>query len=183
MTTQTTTQLQAGTWEIDPSHSSVEFSVRHLMVAKVKGRFTSFRGTLEIADDPLDSRVETTVDLASVDTHDEKRDAHLRSPDFFDVEQYPEMTFGSRRVRADGGHYVVEGDLSLHGVTRPVTLDLELEGVGTDPWGNERAGFSASTVINRKDFGLDWNVALETGGVLVGEKVNVTLDIEAVRSQ
>lgn len=181
MSTQTTTQIQAGTWEIDPAHSSVEFSVRHLMVAKVKGRFTSFRGTLEIADDPLDSRVEATVDLASIDTHDEKRDAHLRSPDFFDVERYPEMTFVSRRVRDDGDHYVVEGDLSLHGVTRPVTLDLEPEGVGVDPWGNVRAGFSASTVINRKDFGLDWNVALETGGVLVGDKVNVSLEIEAVR--
>ncbi len=182
MTTQTTPQIQTGTWEIDPSHSAVEFSVRHMMVAKVKGRFTSFRGTIEVGEEAADSRVEATIDLVSVDTNDEKRDAHLRSPEFFDVERYPEMTFISRRVRQDGDHWVVEGDLSVHGVTHPVSLELEPEGVGIDPWGGLRAGFTARTVINRKDFGLDWNVPLDGGGVLVGEKVNVSLEVEAVRA-
>ncbi len=183
MTIQTTTpRLQTGTWEIDPAHSSVEFSVRHVMVAKVKGRFASFRGAIEIADDPLESRVEAAIDLASVDTHDEKRDGHLRSPDFFDVERYPHMTFVSRRVRPERGRYVVEGDLELHGVRRPLALDLEFHGVGTDPYGNVRAGFTATTELNRKDFGLEWNVALDGGGVLVSEKIKINLDIQLVKA-
>ena len=173
--------LEAGTWEIDPSHSTVEFSVRHMMFSKVKGRFTSFRGTIVVADNPQDSSVEAVVDMASVDTGDEGRDAHLRSPEFFDVEKYPEMTFVSRSVRADGDPAVVAGDLTLHGVTRPVELELEFNGVGTDPFGNTKAAFTATTELSRKDFGLEWNVALDTGGVLVGDKVQVTLEIQAAR--
>ena len=173
--------VQAGTWEIDPSHSSVEFSVRHMMFSKVKGRFPSFRGTIVIGDDPQDSSVEAVVDVASIDTGDENRDAHLRSADFLDAERYPEMSFFSRSVRQEGERYVVAGDLTLHGVTRPVELDLELNGIGTDPYGGTRAGFSATTELSRKEFGLEWNVALETGGVLVGDKVQVSLEIQASR--
>jgi polyisoprenoid-binding protein YceI len=173
--------LQAGTWDIDPSHSSVEFTVRHMMFSKVRGRFASFRGTVVIGDEPSESSVEAVVDVASVDTNDENRDAHLRGPDFFDAERYPEMTFVSRSVRAEGDHAVVTGDLTLHGVTRPVELDLELNGIGTDPFGRTKAGFSASTELSRKDFGLEWNVALETGGVLLGDKVQVALEIQANR--
>ena len=173
--------LQAGTWEIDPSHSSVEFSVRHMMFSRVKGRFGAFRGSIVIADDPAQSSVEATIDVASIDTGDQQRDAHLRGADFFDVERYPEMTFVSRSVRQDGDHYVVAGDLTLHGVTRPVELNLELNGIGTDPYGRTKAGFSATTELSRKEFGLEWNVALETGGVLVGDKVAVSLEIQASR--
>lgn len=172
---------EAGTWQVDPAHSSVEFSVRHLMVAKVKGRFTSFGGTVVIDDDPSQSSVEAHVGLASVDTGDEQRDAHLRSADFFDVERYPEMTFASTAVRPDGEAWVVTGDLSLHGVTRPVELQLELNGTGRDPYGNTRAAFSATTRLSRKDFGLEWNLPLDGGGVLVGDAVDVSLEIEAVR--
>ncbi len=177
----TQSDLQAGTWEIDPSHSLVEFSVRHMMFSKVKGRFTSFRGTIVIGEDPQESSVEAVVDMASVDTGDEGRDAHLRSPEFFDVEKYPEMTFVSRRVRAEGDRAVVTGDLSLHGITRPVELELEFNGIGTDPFGNTKAAFTATTELSRKEFALEWNVALETGGVLVGDKVQVTLEVQAVR--
>ncbi|MDP9071147.1 MAG: YceI family protein [Actinomycetota bacterium] len=176
-----TSGLEAGTWEIDPSHSSVEFSVRHMMFSKVKGRFGAFRGTIVVGEDPADSSVEATVEVASIDTGDEQRDAHLRGADFFDVERYPEMTFVSRSVRQDGDRYVVAGDLTLHGVTRPVELNLELNGIGTDPYGRTKAGFSATTELSRKEFGLEWNVALDTGGVLVGDKVQVSLEIQASR--
>lgn len=173
--------LQAGTWDIDPAHSTVEFSVRHMMFSKVKGRFTGFRGAVTVADDPAQSSVEAVIDVASVDTGDEKRDAHLRGPDFLDTERYPEMTFVSRAVRQDRDRHLVVGDLSLHGVTRPVELELTLNGVGTDPFGGTRAAFSATTELSRKEFGLEWNVALETGGVLVGDKVQVSLEIQATR--
>ncbi len=174
-------EIQAGTWDIDPSHSSVEFSVRHMMFSKVKGRFGSFRGTIVIGDEPEESSVEATVDVASIDTGDENRDAHLRSAEFLDVENHPQMTFVSRAVRREGDHYVVAGDLMLRGVTRPVELELELNGIGSDPFGGTRAGFSATTELSRKEFGLEWNVALETGGVLVGDKVQVSLEIQASR--
>ncbi len=173
--------LQAGTWDIDPAHSTVEFSVRHMMFSKVKGRFTSLRGTVTIGDDPAESSVEAVIDMASVDTGDENRDAHLRGADFFDAERFPEMTFVSRAVRQEGDRHVVVGDLTLHGVTRPVELELTLNGVGTDPFGGTRAAFSATTELSRKDFGLEWNLALETGGVLVGDKVQVSLEIQATR--
>ncbi len=184
-TTETLTpvdQLEAGTWEVDQAHSSVEFQARHLMVAKVKGRFTSFRGTLHIGDDPLQSWLEASVDLASVETHDDKRDAHLRSADFFDVENHPQMTLVSTAIRPEGDHYVLSADLTVRGVTRPVELRLELNGVETDPWGGKRAGFTATAEVNRKDWGLEWNVPLDGGGVLVSDKVKVILEVEAVKS-
>ena len=172
--------LTAGTWTIDPSHTDVSFTVRHLMVSKVRGSFTRFDGTIVIAEDPLASSVEASVDLSSIDTRDENRDAHLRSADFFETETYPTMTFRSTKVRRAGSDFAVEGELSLHGVTRPVQLDLEFNGVSADPWGGTRAGFSAETEINRRDFGIDISMPLDGGGVVVGDKVKVHLEIEAV---
>lgn len=172
-------QLPAGTWNIDPSHSSVEFSVRHL-VGKVRGQFKSFSGSIDVGEDPLASRVDADIDLASVDTGDEKRDAHLRSPEFFDAENHPTMTFRSTEVRSNGDGYAVVGELSLKDVARTVELDLEFNGVSGDPWGGTRAGFTATTELSRKDFGLEWNVALEAGGFMVGDKVKVTIEIQAV---
>lgn len=171
--------LPTGTWDIDVSHSSVEFSVRHL-VGKTRGQFKVFSGTIIAAEDALASSVEAHIDLASVDTGDAKRDEHLRSPEFFDVERNGEITFRSTSVRPDGSDYVLAGELSLRGVSRNVELKLEFQGVQQDPWGGTRAGFTASTELSRKAFGLEWNVALEAGGFLVGDKVKVTLEIEAV---
>ena len=170
-----------GTFELDPSHTHVGFSVRHMM-AKVRGRFASFSGTVTVADDPLDSSVEVSVDVASVDTRDEQRDAHLRSADFFDAESHPEMTYRSTALTPKGeGRYRVEGELTIKGVTRPVPLDVTFEGVGVDPWGNPRLGFSAAAEIDREAFGLTWNQTLETGGVLVGKRVAIEIDGQAVR--
>jgi polyisoprenoid-binding protein YceI len=176
--------LTPGTWNVDPAHSTVGFVARHLMITKVRGRFTDFSGVLEIAADPLQSTVRATVDLASITTGDEGRDAHLRSADFFDTAGggSPSMTFVSTGLKEDDGDYVLFGDLNVMGVTRQVEFALEFDGVNTDPWGNTKAAFSAETEINRKDFGLEWNVALETGGVLVGDKVKVQLDIQATRA-
>jgi polyisoprenoid-binding protein YceI len=175
--------LSPGTWNIDPAHSTVGFVARHLMISKVRGRFTDFSGVLEIAPDPLQSRVEATVNLSSIDTGDAARDAHLRSPDFFDVDGgSATMQFTSTGIKDDDGDYVLFGDLTVNGVTRQVEFVLDFEGVNTDPWSNTKAAFSASTEINRRDFGLEWNVALETGGVLVGDKVKVQLDIQAVKA-
>ena len=177
------TAVPAGTWAIDPTHSEVSFSVRHLMVSRVRGTFTGFSGTITTGETTADAHVEATIDVASVNTRDDRRDAHLRSADFFDVEQFPTMTFRSTGTRADGDAFVVDGDLTLHGVTRPVTLRLELNGVGGDPWGGTRAGFSARTELNRKDFGIDIAMPLEGGGVVVGDKVSVELEIEATLQQ
>jgi len=175
-------KLTPGTWTIDTSHSSVSFSARHLMVSKVRGRFGAFSGTITIAPDPLRSSVEATVEAGSITTNDEGRDGHLRSPDFFDVERYPTMSLRSTRIEQRGSGYLLHADLTVKDVTRPVVFELEFEGVESDPWGGTRAGFSAETEINRKDWGLEWNVALETGGVLVGEKVKVQLDVQAVQA-
>jgi polyisoprenoid-binding protein YceI len=177
------TELTPGTWNVDPSHSTVGFVARHLMITKVRGRFTDFSGVVEIAPDPLQSTVQATVDLASITTGDDGRDAHLRSADFFDTDGggSPTMTFTSTGLKVDDGEYVLFGDLTVRDITRQVEFALEFEGVNTDPWGNTKAAFSAETEINRKDFGLEWNVALETGGVLVSDKVKVQLDIQAVR--
>jgi polyisoprenoid-binding protein YceI len=173
-----------GVFTLDPAHSHVGFSVRHMMIAKVRGRFTGFTGTLTVAEDPTQSSVEVEVDLASVDTHDEQRDGHLRSPDFFDVENYPKMTFRSTNVRINGGDsFRLDGELDLHGVTQPVSLDVVYDGVGQDPWGNQRVGFSATGEINREDFGLTWNQPLAQGGVMVGKAVRLELDTEFVRQQ
>ena len=174
--------LTAGTWTIDPSHTSVTFAARHLMVSKVRGRFSGVSGVITIADDASLSSVEATIDMATISTDDDQRDGHLRSGDFLDVENHPTMTFVSTAVRADGTDYVLVGDLTIKGVTKSVELELEFEGVEGDPWGGTRVGFSAEGEINRKDFGMEWNVVLETGGLLVGEKVKITLDVEAVKS-
>jgi polyisoprenoid-binding protein YceI len=187
MTTTTTPQLAeaapglvAGTWKIDPAHSHVGFSVRHLMVSKVRGAFTRFDGSITIDEALTGSRVEATIEVASVDTRDAARDAHLRTSDFFAVDEFPVMTFRSTGLRRSGGDWLVAGDLTLRGVTRPVELTVEFEGVQRDPWGGTRAGFIASTTIHRKDFGVDWNAPVDGGGVVVGDKVTIDLEIEAV---
>lgn len=180
---QIATKIPTGTWSIDASHSSVSFSVRHMMVAKTRGRFSSFAGTINVADDPAASTTEVTIDASSVDTHDAKRDDHLRSPDFFDAATYPELTFRSTALEPRGDdEFRLVGDLTVRGVTRPVTLDVEVGGVAQDPWGGTRVGFTATGTLNRSDFGLEWNAALETGGVLIGDKIKVELDVEAVKS-
>jgi polyisoprenoid-binding protein YceI len=181
-TTGTLAGLTPGTWTVDPAHSSVGFVARHMMISKVRGHFADLDGTVTIAEDPFASSVVANVRLASIDTGSEDRDAHLRSPDFFDVENHPEMTFRSTAVRADGDDFRLDGDLTIAGVSRPVTFALDFDGAGQDPWGGTRAGFAATTEINRKDWGLSWNVALETGGLLVSEKIRIELDIELVKS-
>jgi polyisoprenoid-binding protein YceI len=175
--------MALGTWNIDPSHSAISFTVRHLVVSKTRGRFTRWSGRLRFdPENPTASSVEVSIEPASVDTADAERDAHLRSPDFFDVEKFPTASFRSTKVEdRGGGRYRVSGDLTLHGVTRPVLLEVVYEGSGKDPWGGERAGFTASASIDRKQFGLEWNKALETGGLLVGEKVDLTLEIETIK--
>ena len=172
----------AGTYELDVSHSTVGFFVKHLMVAKTRGRFGQFHGTVVIAEDPADSSVEVEIDMASVDTRDEGRDAHLRSPDFFHVEEYPTMTYRSTAVTpmADG-QWAVDGELTARGVTQPVRLLVDFEGGVTDPWGNARAGFSATAELDREAFGITFNQVLEGGGVMVGKKVSIEIEAEAVR--
>jgi polyisoprenoid-binding protein YceI len=173
-----------GVFEIDASHTHVGFVVRHMMVSKVKGRFTSFEGKIEVGSEPSSSSVEVTIDATSVDSHDEKRDAHLRSPDFLDVEQFPTLAFRSTKlVPAGERSFALEGELTLHGVTKPIVLAVEQEGSVVDPYGNERIGFSATSELNREDFGITFNMALETGGVVVGKSVKLELEIEAVRAK
>lgn len=171
----------AGTWNIDPSHSSVEAVARHLVVSKVRGRFGSFSGTVEIGENIVDSKVEVTIDAKTIDTGDEGRDEHLRSGDFLDVDNHGQITFVSTSVEHDkGSQYKIPGDLTIRGVTKPVVLDAEFLGLAPDPWGNTRAAFSASTEIDRESFDITWNQALETGGVLVSKKLTVDLDIQLV---
>jgi polyisoprenoid-binding protein YceI len=170
----------AGTWTIDPVHSEVGFSVRHMMVSKVRGKFTKFGGELVTGDDVLASSVTAEIDLASIETGAEQRDAHLRSPDFFDTENHPLMTYRSTGIRLDGEDFIVDGALTLKGVTRSVPLKLELNGFGPDAYGGTRAGFSATAEINRQDFGVNWNAAMEHGGVVVSDKVAINLEIEAI---
>ncbi|WP_163893778.1 YceI family protein [Mycolicibacterium hippocampi] len=176
----TATQLSTGTWAIDPVHSTVGFSVRHLMVSKVRGQFDTFSGTITVAPDGTPS-VHAEIAVDSVNTRNEQRDAHVRSADFFDAETYPVATFTSTGVRADGDHYVLDGDFTLKGVTRPISLDLEFNGVNPGMGHGEVAGFEASVVLNRKDFGIDIDIPLETGGAVVGDKVTITLEIEALK--
>lgn len=175
--------MAASTWNIDPTHSAIHFAVRHMVVSKTRGRFSKFSGQLVFdAENPEASSVQVAIEPASLDTADAQRDGHLRSADFFDVEKFPTASFKSTSVKDLGGEkYRITGDLTLHGVTRPVTLEATYEGTGKDPWGAERAGFSAITTLDRRQFGLEWNKALETGGVLVGEKVELNLEIEAVK--
>ena len=169
-----------GTWVIDGSHTSAEFVVRHLMVAKVRGAFGSVAGTIEVAEDRAASRVEVVVETDSVSTGDAERDGHIKSADFFDIENHTEMKFVSTAVRPSGSSWVLVGDLTIKDVTKPVTLDFEFMGLATDPWGNQKAAFSATTTVNREDWDLSWNVALETGGVLVSKKVTLELEMQAV---
>jgi polyisoprenoid-binding protein YceI len=175
----TTTSIPAGTWTLDTAHSSVGFTVRHMMVSKVRGRFGDFSADIVTAENPLESTLAATVQMASIDTGDEGRDGHLRTNDFFDIEEHPTMTFRSTGITGSGTDYELTGDLTIKGVTKPVTFDLEFGGVGKDPWGNTRAGFTLTGTINRKDFGMAYNAVLETGGIMVGEKVAIELDIEA----
>ena len=171
----------ATTWQIDPIHTQVEFAVRHLMISTVRGRFSDVQGTITApAGDFGTAQVEVAIGAASVDTREPQRDAHLRSADFFDAETYPTIAFHSRRVEPAAGGWSLTGDLTIHGVTRDVTLDVASEGLGRDPWGNDRAGFSAKGKISRKDFGLVWNQLLETGGVAVGDEVKISIDTELV---
>ncbi|MFY9928167.1 MAG: YceI family protein [Streptosporangiaceae bacterium] len=170
----------AGTWTIDPVHSEVSFVVRHMMVSKVRGRFDKFEGTITTAPNPLDSTVNATIELSSVNTGEPNRDNHIRSADFFEVESHPHMTFHSTGVRADGGDFLVDGDLTIRGTTKPVTLKLEVNGFGPDAYGGTRAGFSASTEINRMDWGVSYNGPIPGGGVAVSEKVTINLEIEGV---
>ncbi len=174
--------LTTGIWTIDPAHSHVGFSVRHLVVSKVRGEFTDFAGTITIADDALASSVDATVDAASVRTRDAARDEHLRTSDFFAIEQHPTWTLRSTGLRATGARtFALTADLAIRGVTRSVEFDLEFHGVTPDPWGGTRLGLSAETTVNRKDFGVDWNLPVDGGGVVVGDKVTITLEIEAIR--
>ena len=169
-------------WEIDPSHSDATFSVKHMMFSTVRGHFNVLSGQLSIDEEqPENSWVEAQVDVTSVDTRSEQRDGHLRSPDFFDAEKYPTLTFKSTKVeRVSGNQYRVLGDLTMHGVTKPVVFNAEYHGQGKNPWGMQVAGLSAKTKINRKEWGLNWNAPLETGGVLVSEDVNIEIDLEAI---
>src|SRR5215218_6824381 len=168
-----------GTWDIAASHSTVGFSVRHMMVSKVRGYFTKFSGDIVTAEDPTQSTVTASIDMDSIDTRQEQRDAHIRSADFFDVGNHTEMTFRSTEVRTDGADWTVVGDLTIKGITKPVELALEVNGFGPDAYGGTRAGFSAKTEISRKEFGVDIDMPMD-GGVVVGDKISIELEIEAV---
>src|SRR5680860_1538742 len=171
--TSSTTTVPTGTYTIDPTHSRIGFVARHAMVTKVRGSFNDFEGTGSFdAESPANSKLQLTIQAASIDTRNADRDGHLRSNDFFDMENHPEITFASTAVEhVDGDDYRVTGDLTIKGVTKPVTVDFEYTGVAVDPYGNQRVGFEGKTTVNRKDWGVNWNAALETGGVLVSEKV------------
>ena len=179
--TRTTALVPAGTWQVDPAHSSVEFSVKHMGIANVRGRFTDFQGTVEVGQDAWSAKARGSIKVASIDTGEPQRDAHLRSADFFDVEGFPEITFESTRVEPiDDNSSRVWGNLTMHGITREVKLDLVLQGTDTDPWGNERAGAEIQGVLNRKDFDMKFNQALGSGNLLVGDKVRISLDVSAI---
>ncbi|SCE87405.1 YceI family protein [Micromonospora mirobrigensis] len=172
----------AGTYLLDAAHKRVGFVARHMMVSKVRGEFADATATITIAEDPLQSSVTATIQAASIDTKQADRDGHLRSPEFLDVEQFPTLEYRSTGVKSrDGNEFVLTGELTVKGVTRPVDLEVEFEGVGRTPFGTDVFGFTATTEIDREDFGLTWNVALETGGVLVGKKIKIEIEGEAVR--
>lgn len=177
-----TTQLQEKTaYALDRAHTTLEFVVRHLMITKVRGRFTAFDGVIETeSGNDLPTAIRATIDAGSIDTREDQRDAHLRSADFFDVEKYPSITFESTRIEGTPERFTAHGRLTIHGVTREVALDGNFEGRTNDPWAGVRVGYSAQTQINRKDFGLTWNAALETGGVVVGDDVRIELNVEAI---
>ena len=170
-------QIPAGTWAVDPSHTEVGFVARHLMVSKVRGYFKDVSGTVEVAEDITKSVVNVTAQIASVETGSADRDAHLKSADFFDAEQFPVMTFTSTSFDGE----TLTGDLTIKDVTKPVTFDVDFGGVGQDPWGNTKAGFEATTTVNRKDWGLTWNAAVEGGGVLVSDKITINIDVQLAK--
>ena len=182
MSTITRTEIPTGTYTIDTAHSTVGFVARHAMVTKVRGSFTEFEGKAVVAADLSQSSAEITISVDSIDTRNEQRDGHLRSNDFLDIENHPRITFVSTAVTADRDVLRTTGDLTIKGVTRPITVDFAYTGSATDPFGNERVGFEGSVVINRKDWGVNWNAALEAGGVLVSEKVTLAFDISAIRN-
>jgi polyisoprenoid-binding protein YceI len=184
MTEQGMVRVPAGTWSVDPAHSTVAFEVKHMMISTVRGHFREFEGTLEAAeDDPAHSRVHGSARVASIDTGSPDRDEHLKSPDFFDAEHHPEITYASTRIEPLGGpDYLVTGDLTIRGVTRSVTMNASVEGAGEDPWGAERVGIRVRGSVDRKDFGLTWQQPLARGGLLVGEEVEVLIDVSAVRA-
>lgn len=169
----------AGTWSIDPTHTQAEFIARHLMVSKVRGGFSDIAGTITVGDDPAESSVEVTIPVATVSTGTEDRDTHLKSGDFFDIEQFPTISFSSTSVEPSGSSWKLSGDLTIRDVTRPVTLDFEFLGISTDPWGNAKAAFSASTEVEREEWGLTWNVPLEGGGVLVSKTIKLEIEAQA----
>jgi polyisoprenoid-binding protein YceI len=184
MTTDTTATIipgyVAGTWAIDPVHSEVGFSVRHMMVSKVRGKFTNFSGQIITAEDPLASSATAEIDLKSISTGNDQRDEHIRSADFFEVETYPTMTYHSTGARFDDGSYILDGELTLKGVTKTVPLVLELNGFGPDPYGGTRAGFTATGELNRRDFNVNFSAPMQNGGMVVGDKITLHLEIEAV---
>ena len=184
MTPQGMVRVPAGLWTVDPTHSSAGFEVKHMMISTVRGTFREFEGTLEAAeDDPANSRAWGSAKVASIDTGNGERDAHLRSPDFFDAQRYPEITDDATRIEhIEGGTYRVFGNLTIKDVTREVEMTASIEGAGEDPWGNERVGVAVRGTINRTDFGLTWQQKLTTGGLLVGEEVKLLLDVSAVRA-
>jgi polyisoprenoid-binding protein YceI len=184
MATQTAPTTLTGSYTIDPSHSRIGFVARHAMVTKVRGSFNEFAGTGQLdLENPANSRIDLTIQTASIDTRNADRDAHLRSNDFFDMENHPQIRFVSTTTeRVDADHYRVTGDLTIKGVTKPVAVEFDYTGAAVDPYGNQRVGFEGTTTINRKDFGVSWNAALEAGGVLVGEKVNLEFEVSAIRT-
>jgi polyisoprenoid-binding protein YceI len=169
-----------GTWQIDPVHTEVSFVIRHMMVSKVRGRFDTFEGSIVTAEDPLASSATATIDLTSINTGNQMRDDHVRSADFFDVENHPTMTFTSTALRSEGDRFALDGDLTIRGVTKPVRLTLELNGFSPDPYGGTRAGFSATGQINRHDFGVSYNGPIPGGGVALGDTVTLSIEVEAV---
>ncbi|HUH61937.1 MAG TPA: YceI family protein [Terracidiphilus sp.] len=185
MSATTASPAAVTTWNIDPAHSAAEFKVKHMMISNVKGRFSGLSGTLTLHEpEHTLTRVEASIDVATVNTGDVQRDGHLKSGDFFDVEKFPTMTFASTRVQPKGdGEFDVTGDLTLHGLSRTVTFAVsDLSAPGKDPWGNTRIGLTATTKINRKDFGLSWNAALEAGGFLVGDEITISLDVQFLKA-
>ncbi len=170
----------AGTWDIDPVHTDISFTARHMMVSKVRGHFEKFEGTVVLTDDPAQSSVEVSIDLASINTNNADRDNHIRSDDFFGVDKYPTMTYRSTGVKADGDDYLVDGELTLHGVTKPVQLAVEVNGFGPDPFGGTRSGFSAKGEISRKEFDVSFNAPMEGGGVVVGDKIQILIEAELI---
>lgn len=177
------TQLPpAGTWVIEPTHSNIEAIARHLKITKVRGRFGSFEGKVEVPENPLEARVEVTIDASSIDTNNEDRDEHLRSEDFLFVEEHPTLSFVSTGLEEVGGGYKLSGDLTMRGVTKPVEFDVAYGGLTEDPWGNTRALFAAETTIDREEWGLTWNQALEAGGVLVSKKFDIEIEVQLVQS-